>query len=117
MSKRRVEQRPAGAAILFAALGDPTRLALVQRLSDGGPASIAMLAQSFPVMTRQGVTKHLRVLAAAGLIDGSRQGREQVWTLNPTRLAEGRRRLEVIARGWDHALARLKLHVERQVRP
>ena len=99
-------------ALLFAALGDPTRLALLQRLSDGGPASISMLAESFRVMTRQGVTKHLQVLAAAGIIDGSRQGREQVWALNPPRLAEGQRCLEVIARGWDDALARLKLHVE-----
>jgi DNA-binding transcriptional ArsR family regulator len=111
MSKKRVEKSLAGAALLFAALGDPTRLALLQRLSDGGPASISMLAETF-TMTRQGVTKHLRVLADAGIIDGSRQGREQVWTLNPTRLAEGRRRLEVIARGWDDALARLELHVE-----
>ena len=45
-------------------------------------------------MTRQGVTKHLQVLAAAGIIDGSRQGREQVWTLNPQRLADGRRHLD-----------------------
>jgi DNA-binding transcriptional ArsR family regulator len=111
MSKKRVEKSLAGAALLFAALGDPTRLALLQRLSDGGPASISMLAETF-TMTRQGVTKHLRVLADAGIIDGSRQGREQVWTLNPTRLAEGRRRLEVIARGWDDALARLELHVD-----
>ncbi len=50
-------------------------------------------------MTRQGVTKHLHVLAAAGIIDGSRQGREQVWRVNPQRLADGRRHLEVIAAG------------------
>ena len=50
-------------------------------------------------MTRQGVTKHLQVLAAAGIIDGSRQGREQVWTLNPQRLADGRRHLEIDRRG------------------
>ena len=112
MSKKRVEQSLTGVALLFAALGDPTRLALLQRLSDNGPASISMLAESFQVMTRQGVTKHLRVLAAAGVIDGSRLGREQVWTLNPERLAEARRRLEVIARGWDDVLSRLKSHVE-----
>jgi DNA-binding transcriptional ArsR family regulator len=65
MSKRRIEQNLAGAALLFAALGDPTRLTLLQRLSDDGPASISMLAESFRLMTRQGVTKHLQVLAAA----------------------------------------------------
>ena len=112
MSKRRVERGLAGAALLFAALGDPTRLALVQRLSDGGPASISMLAESFPGMSRQGVTKHLHVLAAAGVIAGARQGREHVWALDGARLQEARRRLDVIARGWDDALARLKRHVE-----
>jgi DNA-binding transcriptional ArsR family regulator len=112
MSKRRAEKTLAGAAMLFAALGDPTRLALLQRLSDDGPASISMLAERFQVMTRQGVTKHLQVLADAGVIDGSRQGREQVWALNPARLADGRRCLEIIAHGWDDALARLKLQVE-----
>ena len=112
MSKRRVERRLTGVALLFAALGDPTRLTLLQRLSDGGPASISMLAEGFRAMTRQGVTKHLQVLAAAGIIDGRRQGREQIWTVNPKRLAEGRRCLEVIGHGWNDALARLKLHVE-----
>lgn len=111
MSKQRVKRSVTGAA-LFAALGDATRLALLQRLSDGGPASIAMLAENFRAMTRQGVTKHLNVLAAAGIIDGRRQGREHVWTLNPARIAAAQRRLEVIARGWDDALARLKTHVE-----
>ena len=113
MSKRRVEHSLTGAALLFAALGDPTRLALLQRLSDGGPASISMLAERFRAMTRQGVTKHLHVLADAGIIEGNRQGREHVWAVNPARLAEGRRCLDVIARGWDDALARLKLHLER----
>jgi len=99
------------AALLFAALGDPTRLMLVRQLSEGGPASISVLAEQQD-MTRQGVTKHLQVLAAAGIIDGSRQGREQVWTINPKRLAEGRRHLDVIAAGWDEALERFKKLVE-----
>ena len=99
------------AALMFAALGDPTRLMLVRQLSEEGPASISVLAEQQD-MTRQGVTKHLQVLAAAGIIDGSRQGREQVWTLNPKRLAEGRRHLDVIAAGWDEALDRFKKLVE-----
>jgi DNA-binding transcriptional ArsR family regulator len=111
MSKKRVERSLTSAALLFAALGDPTRLALLQRLSDDGPASISVLAETF-AMTRQGVTKHLHVLADAGVIDGNRHGREQVWALNPTRLSEGQRCLEIIARGWDDALSRLKAHVE-----
>ncbi len=100
-----------GSAPVFAALGDPTRLALIQQLSNGGPASISALADR-QSMTRQGVTKHLHVLADAGIIDGSRQGREQVWTLNPQRLAEGRRHIDFIAAGWTEALARFKKLVE-----
>ena len=115
MPKRRVDRSVAGAALLFAALGDPTRLTLLQRLSGGGPASISMLAETF-AMTRQGVTKHLQVLAAAGVIEGTRQGRKQVWTLKPNRLAEARRHLEVVSQGWDNALARFKLHVEHSLR-
>lgn len=101
----------AGAALLFAALGDSTRLTLLRQLSDGGPASISALADT-QAMTRQGVTKHLHVLAEAGVIDGRRRGREQVWALNPDRLADGRRHLDVIAAGWDEALARFKKLVE-----
>ncbi|HYU79865.1 MAG TPA: metalloregulator ArsR/SmtB family transcription factor [Vicinamibacterales bacterium] len=112
MSKKRAEKALAGAALIFAALGDPTRLALLQRLSDDGPASISTLAETF-AMTRQGVTKHLQVLAGAGVIEGSRHGREHVWALNPGRLAECQRRLDRIARGWDDALSRLKQHLER----
>ena len=109
------KRRLAGAAALFAALGDPTRLALLEHLSDRGPASITMLADRFTAMTRQGVTKHLHVLAAAGVIDGSRQGREQVWALNPERIADAQRHLDVIAREWDDVLERLKAHVEDSV--
>ena len=109
---KRIDRNLASAALLFAALGDPARLTLLQRLSDGGPASISTLAETFAI-TRQGVTKHLQVLATAGVIDGSRQGREQVWTINPQRLADGRRHLDIISHEWDDALARLKSHVEK----
>jgi DNA-binding transcriptional ArsR family regulator len=97
--------------MLFAALGDPTRLALLHRLSEEGPASISTLAERFS-LTRQGVTKHLQVLAAAGVIDGERQGREHVWTMKPDRLADARAMLDLIARDWDDALSRLKKQVE-----
>ena len=112
MRKTRVKEQ-AAAALLFAALGDETRLALLQRLSGEGPASISMLAERFS-MTRQGVTKHLHVLAEAGVIEGVREGREHVWALNPARLVDGRRTLDTLARGWDDALGRLKAHVERR---
>ncbi len=111
MSTRRVEIGLAEAALLFAALGDQTRLALLQRLAQGGPASISVLSESFQV-TRQAVTKHLQFLASAGVIEGRREGREHVWAMNPARLTEAHRCLDVIARGWDDALARLKARVE-----
>jgi DNA-binding transcriptional ArsR family regulator len=111
MSKR-ADKQLVSAAILFAALGDPTRLALLDRLSNGGPASITVLADRFD-LTRQGISKHLQVLASAGVIDGRREGREHVWAINPDRLAEARRRLDLISQDWASALSRLKTHVER----
>jgi DNA-binding transcriptional ArsR family regulator len=110
ISKRPVELGLAEAALLFAALGDETRLALLSRLSEGGPASISVLSESFRV-SRQAITKHL-FLAPAAMIDGKRANREHVWALNPIRLAEAQRCLEIIARRWDDALGRLKAHLE-----
>ncbi len=98
-------------ARLFAALGDPTRLQMVARLSRGGPTSIARLAEGATV-TRQAVTKHLRVLADAGLVRGRRRGRESVWELDPRRLDVARRYLAAVARRWDEALGRLKAALE-----
>ena len=98
-------------ASVFAALGDETRLGLVSRLSSGGPASISRLTDGSGV-TRQAVTKHLRVLAGAGLVRASRRGRESLWRLQPERLDEAQRSLDLIARQWDHALGQLKAFVE-----
>jgi len=99
------------AAPLFAALGDETRLRLVSRLCEEGPLSIAKLTVRSQV-TRQAISKHLRVLEGAGLVRGTRAGRESVWELEPRRLDEARRHLETIARGWDETLGRLKAFVE-----
>lgn len=99
------------AAPVFAALGDETRLQVVRRLCDGGPASITRLAGGVSV-TRQAVTKHLHVLEDAGLVESARQGRERVWSLNAAPLDAARRSLDHIASQWDHALARLAAYVE-----
>lgn len=103
--------RRVDAAPLFAALGDGTRLALVRRLGAGRPLSIARLAAGSGV-TRQAVSKHLRVLEGAGLARGRRSGREVLWELEARRFAEATRFLEQVSRRWDDALARLKAHVE-----
>ena len=100
-----------GSAPLFAALGDPTRLRLVSRLCRDGPLSITNLTASSDV-TRQAISKHLRVMAEAGLVRGARHGRESVWQLEPRRLEDARRYLELISEEWDAALGRLRKFVE-----
>src|SRR6058998_3259706 len=87
------------AAPLFAALGDETRLRLFVRLSTSGPESISRLSSASPV-SRQAIKKHLDVLSRAGLVRGSRQGREHIWTVEPQRLAEARLYLERISGQW-----------------
>ena len=98
-------------ALIFAALGDETRLRLVARLSTGGPMSIAHLTRGGSV-TRQAVTKHLQVLANVGLACSSRSGRESVWELEPEPLDAARLCLDGISAQWDAALDRLKTFVE-----
>ena len=98
-------------ATVFAALGDSTRLALITRLCDDGPASIARLTESCAV-TRQAVTKHLRVLERAGIVTATRAGRETQWRLVQRRLEEARRQLEHIDAQWLVALARLRALAE-----
>lgn len=98
-------------APVFAALGDETRLRLLARLGTEGPLSISRLTRGADV-TRQAVTKHLHVLAGAGLARGTRQGRERLWELEPQPLDEARRCLDLISEQWDQALARLKAAVE-----
>jgi DNA-binding transcriptional ArsR family regulator len=102
----------AEAARVFAALGDATRLALVDWLCQGGPMSIARLSEGAAV-TRQAVTRHLRVLADAGLARGTRVGRDHVWEIEANRLDETRRWLDQIQGQWDAALAPLKATLER----
>lgn len=108
--------RPASAALkrsapVFAALGDATRLHVVSRLSGGGPMSITQLTEGSDV-TRQAVTKHLNVLAHAGLVRDFRQGRERVWELRTQRLADARQVLDSISAQWGAALERLRAMVE-----
>jgi len=74
--------------------------------------SIAKLTEGFPI-TRQAITKHLRLMEDAGLVQSAQSGRESVWQLEPKRLDDARRYLHEISAGWDHALARLRHFVER----
>jgi DNA-binding transcriptional ArsR family regulator len=99
--------------LVFAALGDKTRLDLVTRLCSGGPLSITRLSEGAQV-TRQAITKHLNTLAEAGLVRDIRAGRERLWEVQPGRLEEARQCLEQISGQWDEALARLQSAVERE---
>jgi len=101
-----------GAAPVFTALGDETRLRIVSRLSREGPLSISRLTDG-SAMSRQAVTKHLRVLSEAGVARSRRHGRERIWEIESQRLAEVRQYLGEISEQWDDALARLQRMVER----
>ncbi len=98
-------------AALFAALGDRTRLQLVSRLCEGGPMSITRLAEGAKI-TRQAITKHLRVMEGASLVHSARRGRESLWQLDRQRLEDARRQLDLISKRWDDALGRLRTLVE-----
>ena len=96
-------------ALLFAALGDETRLRLIARLCDRGPLSITELTAGSRV-TRQGITKHLRVMERSGLAHCTRRGRESLWDRQSVEKAQ--RYLEQISTQWDKALERLQAFVK-----
>jgi DNA-binding transcriptional ArsR family regulator len=102
--------------MVFAALGDATRLALVARLIDGRPASISQLTDAQPAggtrLTRQAITKHLRVLERARIVHGIRAGRESLFALDLKPIEDLKEYLEMVSGQWDQALARLKSFVE-----
>ncbi len=104
-TKRRVH------AHIFAALGDETRLSLVAKLCGGEPRSIAQLTGGSR-LTRQAITKHLRVLERVEIVRSVRAGRESLFELNPEPIEEIKKYLDLVSEQWDQALARLKSFVE-----
>lgn len=104
---------PTSPAAVFAALGDETRLALIGRLAGGPPQSISRLAEG-STLTRQAITKHLRVLQGAGFVDSVRVGRESLYAFRPEPLAELRSYLERVSDQWEGKLQRLKAFVEEK---
>jgi DNA-binding transcriptional ArsR family regulator len=100
-------------ASVFAALGDETRLGLLARLTNGEPQSISRLT-SGTRLTRQAVTKHLRVLEGAGVVHSVKTGRESRFALEPTTIIDAQTYLDQVSRQWDNALARLKALVEEE---
>ena len=98
-------------AQLFAALGEPTRLSVVDRLRDGSERSIAAIATGLPI-SRQALTKHLTVLEAAGIANSRRLGRETVYRMDPAGLVAAEQWIADVSTQWDRAIDRLKKHVE-----
>jgi DNA-binding transcriptional ArsR family regulator len=109
---RRTARTSAAHASVFAALGDETRLALVDKLKQGRACSISQLTEETD-LTRQAVTKHLRVLQEARIVRNVRSGRESLFELNPVVLREVRDYAEVVSTQWTNALARLKSFAEK----
>jgi len=98
-------------AAVCAALGDETRLSLVTTLSGGEPRSIAQLTGGSR-MSRQAITKHLRVLESAGIVHSVRTGRESRFEFDPQPLNELHEYLDRVSAQWDQVLSRLKILVE-----
>ena len=98
-------------AAVCAALGDETRLSLVTTLSGGEPRSIAQLTGGSKI-TRQAITKHLRVLESAGIVHSIRAGRESLFEFDPQPMNELQEYLGRVSTQWDQVLSRLKTLVE-----
>lgn len=101
------------AAPLFAALGDPVRLAMVTRLCQEGPLPTMRLKDT-TAYSRQAVTKHLRLLERAGLVHSQRVGKDRLWRIEQERLAQVRHHLDQISAQWDATLERLRRFVEEE---
>jgi DNA-binding transcriptional ArsR family regulator len=100
---------------LFAALGDAVRLSIVARLCRDGPLPTVQLKQGADV-SRQAVTKHLRMLEDVGLVHSDRVGRNRLWRIETRRLAETHKYLDQISALWDARLERLRIFVENDVK-
>jgi DNA-binding transcriptional ArsR family regulator len=98
-------------APVFAALGDETRLSLVAKLCGRQPYSISQLTQGSK-LTRQAITKHLRVLESAGIVHSVRTGRESRFEFDPEPIEGLKEYLDFVSEQWDQALSRLKSFVE-----
>jgi DNA-binding transcriptional ArsR family regulator len=113
-TRRRVTAKRQSYAPVFAALGDETRLSLVAKLCGGQPLSIIHLTKGSK-LTRQAITKHLRVLESVGFVHSVRRGRESQFEFDPQPIEEITKYLDLVSEQWDQALSRLKSFVEASV--
>ena len=110
-SRKSAGARERARAPVFAALGDETRLKLVAKLCGGEPRSISQLTEGSR-LTRQVITKHLRVLEGVGIVRCVRAGRERLFEFDPEPIGEMKEYLNFVSAQWDQALSRLKAFVE-----
>jgi DNA-binding transcriptional ArsR family regulator len=96
---------------VFAALADPTRMELFERLAAVGPATATELARDLPV-SRQAVAKHLGVLDEAGLVERSAHGREVRFVVTPGHLDEVVAWVTGVGSEWDQRLDRLRRAID-----
>ena len=96
----------------FAALSDPTRREILDRLADG-PATLGELAQPFD-MTLPGLMKHVRVLENARLVVTEKKGRTRQCRLGSEQLGDASEWIEHHRRRWERRLDRLERYLERQ---
>ncbi|MGZ8631065.1 MAG: ArsR/SmtB family transcription factor [Actinomycetota bacterium] len=97
--------------LVFSALSDPTRRAVIRCLSDDGPTTLARLADELPV-TRQAVSKHLAALEHAGLVSATVAGRSRTYRLTPGPLTEAMGWMVEVGAEWDSRLDALRRYVE-----
>src|SRR5579863_4631250 len=111
-NRKRLTAKPKARARVFAALGDKTRLLLVAKLCEGEPCSITQLSEDSKI-TRQAITKHLRVLERAGIVRSAHAGRERRFEFDPAPMKGLAEYLECVSAQWDKTLSRLKDFVEK----
>jgi DNA-binding transcriptional ArsR family regulator len=108
-SRRAAKRRPR--VPVFAALGDEVRLSLIAKLCAGQPYSISQLTEGTG-LTRQAITKHLRVLESVGIVHGVHRGRESLFEFDPKPMEETKKYLNFVSEQWDQALSKLKSFLE-----
>jgi|SRR4051812_19871055 ArsR family transcriptional regulator, cadmium/lead-responsive transcriptional repressor len=96
----------AAADAVFAALADPTRRGLVERLAEGGTVTASVLAGELPI-SRQAVSKHLASLRDARLVRAKHVGRETRYELDPAPLANVAEWIAAVGGEWDERIAKL----------
>jgi DNA-binding transcriptional ArsR family regulator len=111
-NRKRLTAKPKARARVFAALGDKTRLLLVAKLCAGEPCSITHLSEDSKI-TRQAITKHLRVLERAGIVRSAHSGRERLFEFDPEPLEGLKEYLDFVSGQWDKARSRLKSSAEK----